>query len=330
MRLITIGGLTIVFLAQAWTSPVVQVQPAPSEPELDALVQNLTDYIESSIEKPLVQKASPVSASERWASLTALPKFLKLAREHQRSELRTAVPSPLESDATAQDLPARVPESFSDHVQPERAPDTFYDEDGWDRVINRHRNLGWDRIIDRHHQLRIPQVQAVSDLKDLKANGPEAGSPKTVVKHPGVRVYRGSRADGLKNRWSGVPGLDGDIESRFPAEWGKPPRVQTKDLRTLPQPYGGKGSGTLASWIQKNLDADFAKQKPKQVVSTEKSTTNMETLMEQVLLHEQKANDEKQRVHLESWCQRNCCRNVFGDAHQYLIDCSGCPCERDD
>ena len=41
----------------------------------------------------------------------------------------------------------------------------------------------------------------------------------------------------------------------FPAHWGPPPRAQTRDLRPLPGGYG-QGSGTLATWIQKNLDAD--------------------------------------------------------------------------
>lgn len=44
----------------------------------------------------------------------------------------------------------------------------------------------------------------------------------------------------------------------FPAHWGAPPRIQTRDLRPFPGGYG-RGSGTLAKWIQKNMDADKAK-----------------------------------------------------------------------
>lgn len=43
--------------------------------------------------------------------------------------------------------------------------------------------------------------------------------------------------------------------SRFPAHWGEPPRIQTTDYRPLPGGYGF-GSSTLASWIQRHLDAD--------------------------------------------------------------------------
>jgi hypothetical protein len=43
----------------------------------------------------------------------------------------------------------------------------------------------------------------------------------------------------------------------FPAHWGEPPRIQTRDLRELPGGYG-TGSGTLAKWIQDNLDKDAA------------------------------------------------------------------------
>lgn len=44
----------------------------------------------------------------------------------------------------------------------------------------------------------------------------------------------------------------------FPAHWGEPPAIQTRDLRPLPGGYG-QGSSTLAAWIQANLDKDAAK-----------------------------------------------------------------------
>ncbi len=43
----------------------------------------------------------------------------------------------------------------------------------------------------------------------------------------------------------------------FPVHWGAPPKIQTRDLRPLPDGYG-RGSGTLARWIQENLDRDAA------------------------------------------------------------------------
>lgn len=44
---------------------------------------------------------------------------------------------------------------------------------------------------------------------------------------------------------------------RFPTHWGSPPAVQTSDMRPLPGGFG-EGSGTLATWIQDNLDQDAA------------------------------------------------------------------------
>jgi len=44
----------------------------------------------------------------------------------------------------------------------------------------------------------------------------------------------------------------------FPKHWGDPPQRQTRDLRPLPGGYG-MGSGTLARWIQENLDRDKIK-----------------------------------------------------------------------
>lgn len=43
----------------------------------------------------------------------------------------------------------------------------------------------------------------------------------------------------------------------FPAHWGAPPEAHTFDLQPLPGGYG-QGSGTLARWIQGNLDKDAA------------------------------------------------------------------------
>lgn len=42
---------------------------------------------------------------------------------------------------------------------------------------------------------------------------------------------------------------------KFPEHWGEPPKIQTRDLVPLPGGYG-RGSSTLAKWIQKNLDQD--------------------------------------------------------------------------
>jgi len=43
----------------------------------------------------------------------------------------------------------------------------------------------------------------------------------------------------------------------FPNHWGEPPKIQTRDFRTWPEGYG-QGSGTMATWIQTNLDKDAA------------------------------------------------------------------------
>lgn len=45
----------------------------------------------------------------------------------------------------------------------------------------------------------------------------------------------------------------------YPAHWGKPPQIQTRDLRPLPGGYG-RGSGTLARWIRDHLDRDEARE----------------------------------------------------------------------
>ena len=47
------------------------------------------------------------------------------------------------------------------------------------------------------------------------------------------------------------------LKKEFPEHWGEPPAVQTRDLRELPGGYG-KGSSTLAKWIETKMAADKA------------------------------------------------------------------------
>ena len=49
----------------------------------------------------------------------------------------------------------------------------------------------------------------------------------------------------------------------FPQHWGRPPAIQTKDIRPLPGGFG-QGSSTLAGWIDRNIKSDLANSnKPK-------------------------------------------------------------------
>lgn len=44
----------------------------------------------------------------------------------------------------------------------------------------------------------------------------------------------------------------------YPAHWGAPPKIQTRDLVPLPKPYG-RGSSTLKNWILENQKIDATK-----------------------------------------------------------------------
>ncbi|NND96542.1 MAG: hypothetical protein HKN47_04335 [Pirellulaceae bacterium] len=81
-------------------------------------------------------------------------------------------------------------------------------------------------------------------------------------------IVRGSleRRKGVEvqQRWivsvTGLQVTDGEIFKSpngkiYPSHWGAPPRAQTRDLRNLPGGFG-RGSGTLAKWIQENLNRD--------------------------------------------------------------------------
>jgi hypothetical protein len=58
----------------------------------------------------------------------------------------------------------------------------------------------------------------------------------------------------------GRPGNDEGNEQakKFPPHWGEPPALQTRDLVKLPGNFG-KGSSTLARWIEEHMEADAKK-----------------------------------------------------------------------
>jgi hypothetical protein len=64
-------------------------------------------------------------------------------------------------------------------------------------------------------------------------------------------------AFGLASSLTAQDGVDTKQAAKkaYPAHWGNPPSIQTRDLRQLPGGYG-MGSGTLANWIAENIEAD--------------------------------------------------------------------------
>jgi hypothetical protein len=71
-----------------------------------------------------------------------------------------------------------------------------------------------------------------------------------------VAVTEEGSLDKVHNKRPGFMKNDAK-KKKFPTHWGNPPRVQTRDLRPLPGGYG-MGSGTVAKWIQENMDRDVA------------------------------------------------------------------------
>jgi NADPH:quinone reductase-like Zn-dependent oxidoreductase len=90
---------------------------------------------------------------------------------------------------------------------------------------------------------------AAAATTETPATVAEAGKPKSQEGKPVEKSKPVEKKQGTEGRASG---------SKWPEHWGEPPLAQTRDLRELPGGYG-KGSGTLAKWIQGNLDKDSAK-----------------------------------------------------------------------
>lgn len=59
------------------------------------------------------------------------------------------------------------------------------------------------------------------------------------------------------------PRAAGDVKKPFPAHWGEPPKVQTRDYVPLAGGYG-YGSSTLSKWVTMNMEKDrLAANRPK-------------------------------------------------------------------
>jgi len=81
--------------------------------------------------------------------------------------------------------------------------------------------------------------------RDARATMHEGG-PARPAAAAGADAAAGGPAGVVKPR----PG-----KRAYPAHWGEPPLMQTRDLRELPGGYG-MGSGTLAKWIREHMEQD--------------------------------------------------------------------------
>ena len=81
--------------------------------------------------------------------------------------------------------------------------------------------------------------------------------PRPEDSGPTPRVKSGTLPPAFAAVAAPAPAPAPAAAKKFPAHWGQPPAIQTRDLRPLPGGYG-EGSGTLAKWIQENLDKDAA------------------------------------------------------------------------
>ncbi|MEM0895675.1 MAG: DUF5060 domain-containing protein [Verrucomicrobiota bacterium] len=85
----------------------------------------------------------------------------------------------------------------------------------------------------------------------LTKTAPPASRPEGLGPKPKVKSGTLPKA---------FPVAKGSEEKKFPAHWGSPPDIQTRDYVPLPGGYG-HGSSTLKHWIQGNLAKDAKKRK---------------------------------------------------------------------
>jgi LysM repeat protein len=105
---------------------------------------------------------------------------------------------------------------------------------------------------------KIARENGITYQELIRLNPQYADNPNLI--RPGQTVnlpQTGETTDDIDPEFFGEPDFRDDIPNKtdYPAHWGEPPMMQTKDLRLLPGGYG-KGSGTLASWIAENMRKD--------------------------------------------------------------------------
>jgi hypothetical protein len=118
-----------------------------------------------------------------------------------------------------------------------------------------------------------------AQTKDLRPLPGGFGMGSSTLAHWIKENIEEDKANGKGPKGPEKPGTDGEkpkVERpRFPLHWGKPPAIQTKDIRELPGGFG-KGSSTLAHWIKENIEEDKAngkgpeKEKPDVLTDKEK------------------------------------------------------------
>ncbi len=121
---------------------------------------------------------------------------------------------------------------------------------------------GPHRVVDdiSQQRQRLPRTTALPSVGTLREDGFEMDKFvlasnwefKPEGQGPAVKVMSGTLPAAFPEVFDSAP-----LPKKVPAHWGEPPTAQTFDLQPLPGGYG-EGSGTLAKWIQDNLDKDAA------------------------------------------------------------------------
>jgi hypothetical protein len=104
---------------------------------------------------------------------------------------------------------------------------------------------------------RLERAAVRPDVRaSVRGAGTDPEASRLQLEHIRARQAAGRAAvlERARQQQRAAGGCGGGA-GRYPAHWGEPPRVQTRDLRPLPGGYG-QGSSTLAAWITEKLAAD--------------------------------------------------------------------------
>merc|ERR1712028_286463 len=244
------------------------------------------------------------------------------------TDLRKALKTPQlpEIAPASTDSVTQATESSRPQVNQLREPSPSYDVTGWDRVIGRHRTLGWDRIIDRHPDLNAGE--RVSTVEPLIGSG--KSKPEVKVAAP---VLKQMAADAGNASSSKAPDEAGWFRGSAVAEsannWFKGQSEGTLDNQPSNEQHMRVSEDVPE--VQQNVEAEAALVRQVHQVKARlaAATQHKETQHMKESAELQTARAREQQLHTQRWCRVNCCGAAkFGDMPQYFIDCSDCPCKR--
>lgn len=185
-----------------------------------------------------------------------------------------------------------------------------------------------------------PEVEVEAPaLKQMAEDADNASSNKAPVEAGWFHATTESTNDWFKGQSEvtlddppSFGGRDADVDSFMS---GKTPLVQIQTTQASDAQSGqsvGNDSSSFVNGIGQHMSVGKDHPEVQQIAEAEaalvRQVRQVKARLTAATQHKEGA-ELQQRLHEQQWCRVNCCGAArFGDMPQYFIDCSDCPCKR--